>query len=162
MQSVMKTMAVGAILAIGMGAAVATAAANPFVGTWSMNNAKSTSTGTDPSPRSQIRVYSESEQGVVLTTTTTAADGKKSTDIGKPVKWDGMPHADTGGGAGADTVAVKRLGERMVEYTISKAGTTIQSGTAAVSDDGKSLTFYGKATGAKGEQIAYHQVYDRK
>jgi hypothetical protein len=162
MQSVMKTMVAGAILAIGMGAAVAAAAANPFVGKWTMNNAKSTSTGTDPSPKSQIRVFSESDQGVVLTTTTTAADGKKSTDIGKSVKWDGLPHAETGNGGGADMVAVKRLGERTVGYTLTKAGTTVDSGTGAVSNDGKTLSLYGTAAGPKGEQIHYHLVYDRK
>jgi len=91
---------------------------------------------------------------------TTAADGKQGTVGGNPTKWDGMAHAISGDPT-ADKVTVKRLGERTVEYTLTKAGKTVDRGMAAVSNDGKTLAFYGRAAGPKGAQIYYHEVCDR-
>lgn len=159
MHSMMKSIVVGAVLALGLGAVVANAADNPFVGTWKESNTKSTSTATDPWPKSVIRIFSESDQGIALTTKTTAADGKKSTEADKPIKWDGLPKALTGD-PNVDTIAVKSLGERTIEYTFAKAGKTIQSGTVAVSNDGKTLTINGRVTTPNGEAY-YNIVHDR-
>lgn len=160
MRSIIKSIVVGAILALGFSTAMATAAGNPFIGTWKLSTAKSTSTGTDPWPTSETRVFSESDQGVMLTTKTVAADGKESTVGGNSTKWDGVPHAISGDPV-ADMVAVKRLGERMLEYTLTKAGKTVDRGTAVVSNDGKTLAFYGRAAGPKGAPVYYHEVCDR-
>jgi uncharacterized Zn-binding protein involved in type VI secretion len=65
---------------------------------------------------------------VVLLIKTTASNGKKITVGGNPTKWDGMP--------------VKRRSERTVECTLTKAGAIVDSGTAVVSIDGKTLTLY--------------------
>ena len=158
MHSMMKSIVVGAVLALGMAAAAANAADNPFIGTWKQINAKSTSTGTDPWPKSVTMVFTESDQGVALTTKTTAADGKKSTDVGKPIKWDGAPHAITGDPA-VDAVSAKKLGERTLEYTFTKAGKTVQSGTGSISNDGKTMTLTGKVTTPNGE-VYYNLVHN--
>jgi hypothetical protein len=166
MQTVMKIITVGAVLALGMGTAVATAADNPFIGTWVKNNAKSTSTGADPWPKHVTRVYTESDQGVALTTKTTAADRKRSTTVRPAMKFDGMPHTVTiTGDPTVDTVSVKQLGERMIEFTYMKAGKTTESGTGAVSNDGKTLTYTGKITTPTGEvfiNIVNDKVIDKK
>jgi hypothetical protein len=166
MDSMMKSIVVGAALVLGTGAVVATAAENPFIGTWVENNAKSTSTSPDPWPKRVTRVYTESDQGVALTTKTTAADGKKSTTVRPAVKFDGMPHTvPLTGDPTVDTVSIKQLGERMIEFTYMKAGKTIQSGTAAVSNDGKTLTFTAKVNAPTGEvyaNIVNDKVNDKK
>jgi hypothetical protein len=72
MQTILKTLFVGAILAIGAGAALA---ADPVIGTWKLNLAKSTFS-PGPAPKSQTRTYADSAQGTKLTIKTTAADGR--------------------------------------------------------------------------------------
>src|ERR1700680_4483340 len=97
MQSIVKTLFVGAILAIGTSAAFA---ADPVVGTWKLNLAKSTFS-PGPAPKSQTRNYAESAQGITVTVKTIAADGKESTttltfkDDGKPYPMSGSPDVDT-------------------------------------------------------------------
>jgi len=59
-------------------------------------------------------------------------------------------------------IAVKRRGERTVECTSTKASTIVDSETVVVSIDGKTLTFYARATGPKGERVYYQEVRDRK
>jgi len=60
MQTIFKTLFVGAILALGTNAALAADAA---VGTWKLNVAKSTFS-PGPAPKSQTRSYVESAQGL--------------------------------------------------------------------------------------------------
>ncbi len=158
MHSMMKSIIVGTVLVLGTGAAVATAAENPFIGTWKQNNAKSTSTSPDPWPKSVTRVITGSDQGVGMTTRTTGADGKKSTTVGPPIKWDGVSRAVTTDPA-VDALSIKQLGERMVEYAYTKMGKTVHSGTGAVSNDGKTLTFTGKIMTPTGE-VYYNLVHD--
>src|ERR1700685_1766464 len=97
MQTMLKTLFVGAILMIGTGAALA---ADAVIGTWQLNVAKSTFS-PGPALKSQTRSYAESAQGTTLTLRTTAADGKESTatltfkDDGKPYPISGNPDFDT-------------------------------------------------------------------
>ena len=56
MQTVFKILAVGALFALGTSAALA---ADPAIGTWKLNLAKSTFS-PGPAPRSQVRTYAES------------------------------------------------------------------------------------------------------
>ena len=134
MQTIIKTLFVGAILAIGTGTALA---ADSVVGTWKLNLAKSTFS-PGPAPKSQTRIYAESAQGLTLTLKTTAADGKESTatltfkDDGKPYPVSGNPDFDM--------VAVTRVDASTVHSTQTKAGATVGTGVRTVSKDGKTLT----------------------
>src|SRR5450759_393439 len=93
MQTILKTLFVGAILTIGTGVALA---ADPVIGTWKLNVAKSTFS-PGPALKSQTRSYAESAQGTTLTIKTTAADGKESTAT-LTFKEDGKPYKHTGCG----------------------------------------------------------------
>src|SRR6516225_4998291 len=75
MQRIINSLFIGAILAMSSGTAFA---ADPVVGTWILNLAKSTF-NPGPAPKAQTRSYAESAQGTTVTTKTTAADGKEST-----------------------------------------------------------------------------------
>ena len=156
MQSIVKTLFVGAILAIGTSAAFA---ADPVVGTWKLNLAKSTFT-PGPAPKSQTRNYAESAQGITLTVKTTAADGKESTatltfkDDGKPYPVSGNPDFDM--------VSVKRVDASTVNSTQTKGGAPVGTGVRTVSKDGKTLTFSQQGTHANGTKYDDVSVYDRQ
>ena len=160
MQAIFKTLFVGAILAIGTGAVVAAApAADPAIGTWKLNLAKS-KFSPGPAPRSQTRTYVESAQGITLTVKTTAADGKETTTT-LTFKDDGKPYAISGN-PDYDMVSVKRVDAMTVHSIQMKAGATVGTGVRTVSKDGKTLTFAQKGAHATGVKYDDVSVYDRQ
>jgi len=156
MQTIIKTLFVGAILAIGTSAA---SAADAVIGTWKLNVAKSTFS-PGPAPKSQIRTYAESAQGIVLTLKTVAADGKEST-ASLTFKDDGKPYAMTGNPE-IDTVSLKRVDALTVNGTQMKGGVNVGTSVRTVSKDGKTLTFAQKGTHVGGVKFDDALVYDRQ
>ncbi len=156
MQTIFKTLFVGAILAIGMGTALA---ADAVVGTWKLNLAKSTFS-PGPAPKSQTRIYAESAQGVTVTVKTTAADGKESTTT-LTFKDDGKSYP-VSGNPDFDTVSATRVDALTLHSTQMKAGATVGTGVRTVSKDGKTLTFAQKGTHAAGGKYDDVSVYDRQ
>jgi hypothetical protein len=155
MQALLKIALVGAILAIGTGTALA---ADPAVGTWKLNTAKS-KFSPGPAPKSQTRTYAESAQGITLTIKTTAADGKEST-VTVTYKYDGKPYPVTGN-PDFDTVAVTQVDALTAHSTQTKAGAPVGTSVRTVSKDGKTLTFEQKGTHAAGGKFDDVSVYDR-
>jgi hypothetical protein len=156
MQTMFKALLVGTILAIGTGTALA---ADPAVGTWKLNLAKSTFS-PGPAPKSQTRTYSESAQGMTLTVKTTTADGKESTTT-LIFKDDGKPYPASGS-SDFDMVSVTRVDALTVHSTQTKAGAPVGSAVRTVSKDGKSLTFSQKGTHTGGAKYDDVSVYDRQ
>src|SRR6202790_4109052 len=155
MQTILKTLFVGAILAIASTAF----AADPAIGTWKLNVAKSTFS-PGPAPKSQTRTYAETPQGITLTIKTTAADGKESTAT-LTFKDDGKPYPVTGN-PDFDMVAVTRVDANTVHSTQTKGGAPVGTGERTVSKDGKTLTFKQKGTHAGGAKYDDVSVYDRQ
>jgi hypothetical protein len=156
MQTMLRSLFVGTILMIGAGAALA---ADPVIGTWNLNVAKSTFS-PGPALKSQTRSYAESAQGTTLTIKTTAADGKEST-VTLTFKDDGKPYPVTGM-SDFDMVSVTRVDASTVHSTQTKAGATVGTGVRTVSKDGKTLTFSQKGTHANGGKYDDVLVYDRQ
>lgn len=156
MQTIVKALLAGAILAMGTGTAFA---ADPVIGTWKLNLAKSTFT-PGPAPKSQTRTYAESPQGIMLTIKTTAADGKDSTAT-LTFKEDGKSYPVTGN-PDFDHVSVTRVDASTVHSTQLKAGEPVGTGVRTVSKDGKTLTFAQKGTHAAGGKYDDVSVYDRQ
>jgi hypothetical protein len=156
MQTIFKTLFIGAILAIGTGTALA---ADTVVGTWKLNIAKSTFS-PGPAPKSQTRTYAESAQGIVLTVKTTLVDGKENT-TSLTFKDDGKPYPASGN-SDFDMVSVTRVDASIVHSTETKSGTTVGTGVRTVSKDGKTLTFAQKGTHAGGGKYDDVSVYDRQ
>jgi hypothetical protein len=156
MQTMVKTLIVGAILAIATSAA---SAADSVVGTWNLNVSKSTFS-PGPPLKSQIRTYAESADGIVLTLKTVAADGKEST-ASLTFKYDGKPYAMSGN-PDFDTVSVKRVDASTVNGTQMKAGVNVGTSVRTVSKDGKTLTFKQKGTHVGGMKYDDALVYDRQ
>lgn len=156
MQTIFKTLLVGAIIAIGTGTALA---ADAVVGTWKLNLSKSTFS-PGPAPKSQTRIYAESAEGMTVTVKTTAADGKESTtnvtfkENGKSFPASGTPDFDM--------VSVTRVDALTVHSTQTKAGAPVGTAVRTVSKDGKTLTFAQKGTHASGGKYDDVSVYDRQ
>jgi hypothetical protein len=156
MQTVFKTLLVGAVLAIGSGTALA---ADAVEGTWKLNLAKSTFS-PGPAPKSQSRNYVASAQGMTMTIKTTAADGKEATAT-LVFKEDGKSYPISGN-PDFDTVSVKRVDALTVDSTQMRAGATVGTAVRTVSKDGKTLTFKQKGTHVNGSKYEDVSVYDKQ
>src|SRR5260370_17482661 len=76
MTKILTSIFLGTLITIGS-AAIAGTAADPVVGTWKLNVAKSTFKA-GPTLKSQARIYSQSAQGITLNMKTVGADGKET------------------------------------------------------------------------------------
>ncbi len=154
MQTIAKTLFAVAIFAFGNAAL----AADPAIGTWKLNLAKSTFS-PGPAPKSQTRSYVESARGTALTVITTAADGKQSTTT-LTFKADGKPYP-VSGNPDFDMVSVTRVDSLTVRSNQTKGGALVSSAVRTVSKDGKTLTYKQKGTHAGGGKYEDVSVYDR-
>ena len=154
MHSLLKTLLVGTVLAVG-GIAVASAASakDPIIGTWQLNVAKSTFK-PGPAPKSHTRTYMATADGIELTYETVAADGS-ATNGKSSFKDDGKDYPITGS-KDFDTVSLKRIDASTVESTQKKAGKVVGTTLRTVSKDGKVMTL--KLTGKDTKGAAYDNV----
>lgn len=156
----MSTLAVTAV-AIAAITSSALAATHPAIGTWKLNIAKSTDESSAPPPKSQTFVFAESANGVSLATTIVGADGKSTATKGEAIKWDGAAHPENTN-PDHDSVMVKQVGARTIEWTFTKKGALVRSGTLTVSRDGKMMTVSGASVAANGKKTYFNDVFDRK
>jgi hypothetical protein len=134
-------------------------AADPVIGTWKLNVAKSTYT-PGPAPASQTRVYEEHPGGIQVTIRTVHADGQ-STSVQHPLNYDGKEHPVTGSGQ-ADAIALEKIDEYTSEANLKHAGKVIGSNRRVVSNDGKMMTITYQGTDARGRPVKNTAVYDKQ
>lgn len=132
---------------------------DPVVGTWVLNVAKS-KFSPGPAPKSETRTYAMAGSEIKATSTGVDGDGK-ATSSAWTVVYDGKERAVTGN-PDADMLTLKRVDANTTEYTETKAGKVVFTGTRTVSKDGKTLTITTKGTNAKGQKVDDTAVYDRK
>jgi hypothetical protein len=153
----MKSLVLGTLLAVS-GLAIA-AGADPVVGTWKLNIAKS-KMGAEQTFKIQTRVYSQSAAGITLSTTSVGADGKES--VSKVTfKADGKDYPVTGVPAW-DAISVKQVDANSTDATIKKGGKVVGTSNRTVSADGKTLTAVSKATDMKGVTSESTLLYDKQ
>ena len=160
MSSFFRTLLIGTVLAIG-GTAVTLAAdaADSVVGTWKLNLAKSTFS-PGPAPKSQMRAYVATADGIDMMYTGVAADG--SAVNGKSTfKYDGKDYPITGS-PDFDVLSLKRVDATTIESTQKKAGKTTGMTVRTVSGDGKVLMLKSKGTSAKGDAYDNVMVFDKQ
>jgi hypothetical protein len=160
MRSLFRTLLVGTVLAIG-GTAVASAAdaSDPVVGTWKLNLAKSTFS-PGPAPKSQMRAYVATADGIDMMYTGVAADG--SAVNGKSTfKYDGKDYPITGS-PDFDVLSLKRINATTIESTQKKAGKPTGTTVRTVAGDGKVMTLKSKGTSANGKAYENVMVFDRQ
>jgi hypothetical protein len=162
MNTIPRKLVIGALyLVIGLWITTATLwAADPFVGTWKLNLAKS-KYSPGPPPKNVTITYEATENGIRATTEGINAEGKPIATT-YSATYDGTDVPVTGTGAPYDTIALKRINPNSVELTTKKDGKVVGKGKRVVSKDGKILTVTTKGTSAKGEPTNNVAVYEKQ
>jgi hypothetical protein len=153
---------VSIIVATALGIAASRAsgqAADPAVGTWTLNVAKSTYK-PGPAPKSLSVKIEAAGQGIKSTSDGVNADGSK-THSEYTANYDGKDYP-LNGMADADTVSLKRMDANTTERTDKKAGKVVRTYTRKVAADGKTMTATIKGTDEKGRAIDNTVVLERK
>ena len=132
-------------------------ASNPTLGTWKLNESKSTF--GDGAGKTTLVVWEKVGDQQKCTVDGTDADGKKTHSVWTG-KLDGKFYAVTGDPQ-ADTRSFKLNGEHKVDMVSKKAGKEVGDGTIVVAEDGKTRTVTTNATNAKGEKVTSTLAYDK-
>ncbi len=131
---------------------------NPFLGTWTLNEAKS----KIPSGAAKITKLAFEAVGQDIKQT---RDGTDAT--GKPVhtewtgKFNGHYYPVTVGDKGV-TVAMTRVGSRTLVVTPKRGATIIARVRGVVSADGKTISVTSLGTNAAGKRVRVFAVYDKE
>ncbi len=158
MKTLLKTMLVGAVLAVA-GVAVGAAPADPVVGTWTLNVAKSTF-NPGPALKSETRTYTQSDDGISVTVNGVRADGSALSQQ-STFKYDNKAYLWSGS-TDNDTVSLKRVNGSTVTAVLMKAGKKVGTSTRTISGHGKVLTLSSKITGADGKANSNVLVFDKQ
>jgi hypothetical protein len=150
-------MAVAALLAFSL-AAMAADAADPVIGTWALNAAKSTHSSV--LYKSEVRTYSAAGDGISLTWERESADGAKSV-VRTTYRYDGNDYPVTGA-AEFDAISAKRIDANTVETTEKRMGKKVGFARRAVSADGRELMLNQRFKRPDGTEFGAMMVYDRQ
>lgn len=154
----MNTKTPGLILAVSLLASAACFAANPEMGTWKLNEAKSKfKPGTT---KNTMVVYEAAGDQVKVTVNGVNAKGKPTHNQWTG-KFDGKNYPVTGD-PNSDARSYKKINDRTMELTIWNRGRVVGTGRIVISADGKSRTVTTSGTDAKGNQFKSTAVYERQ
>jgi len=137
--------------------AAAAIAADPQIGTWKLNEAKSKF--SPGSPKNHTVVYEVAGDQVKVTVD--GVDGK-----GQPLhhvwtgKFDGKDYAVTGNPM-EDTRAYKKVNDHTLTFDQKKGGKAVLTGRIVVATDGKSRTVTTSGT-VDGQKVTTTAVYDKQ
>jgi hypothetical protein len=148
-----------AVMAIVMSFAttIACFAANPQMGTWKLNEAKSKL--APGMGKNTTVVYAEQGDKIKITVEGVDKDGKPTHAVWIG-KWDGKAYPAKGNLAW-DSAAYKVVNDHTNEITTMKNGKVVWTGKITVAKDGKSRTATISGTDANGKQFHSKAVYDK-
>ena len=155
---VVVAIAIASTTLIGQSAKPAQSA-DPVVGTWVLNVAKS-KFSPGPALKSESRTYTMVGQEIKATSKGVGGDGKPTTGEWTIV-YDGKDRPQTGN-PDADTLSLKRVDAFTTEFTQKKAGKVVITGTRTISRDGKVMTITTKGTNAKGQAINEVEIFEKR
>jgi hypothetical protein len=153
----MKTKPILLTLAVCLVAALSFAS-NPNMGTWKLNEAKSTIPAGAPKNTKVVYEAAGSDIKVIVD----GVDGE-----GKPThnewtgKFDGKDRKLTGDPM-ADMRSYKKIDDRTTELTNKKDGKVTATGKIVISADGKTRTVTVNGTDPKGNKVEFTAVYDKQ
>jgi hypothetical protein len=155
----MKTKTMAFTLAFSFLTGVACfAAADPQMGTWKLNEAKSKI--SPGSPKNSKVVYSGSGDVVKVATEGTDANGKPAHAEWRG-RYDGKFYPVTGDPT-SDGRAYKKVNDRTLDFRAKKDKKIIVTGRVVVAPDGKSRTVTTTGTHASGKKFKNKTVYDKQ
>ena len=134
-------------------------AADPAIGTWKLNAAKSKYSPSPP-PQSATVTYEETGDGIKRTGESVDAEGKK-TSFEYTAKYDGKEYP-VSGSDDFDTITLRQINDRTVQATLKKSGKVVSTARRAVAQDGKVMTLTITGTNAKGQKMKNTAVYEKQ
>ena len=153
----MTLLTIAAVLALPQ---IGFAQAYQPTGAWKLNLEKS-KFSPGPPPRSSTLTYETVGEGFRATNEGIDAQGNPTKGVFGVYLYDGKSYPVMGV-PDFDASSYKVVNESTVEMTRTKAGKVVQTQTRVMSADGKTLTFTGTGTNAKGQQINNTAVYDKQ
>jgi|SRR5712691_11411819 len=154
----MKTRIALIALALSLITTAACFAANPHMGTWKLNEAKSKM--PPGMGKNTMVTYAEQKDKIKVTVDGVDKDGKPTHSdwVGK---FDGKAYP-VEGNLPYNSVAYKVVNDRTNDITATKDGKTVWSGKITVAADGKSRTVTINGTDADGKKFKGKAVYDKE
>ena len=148
-----------AVLAVALSftATAACFAANPQMGTWKLNEAKSKL--VPGMGKNTMVVYAEQKDKIKITVDGVDKDGKPTHSVWVG-KWDGKAYP-VKGNLPYNSVAYRVVNDRTNEITAMKDGKIGWTGRITVAPDGKSRTVTISGTDEGGKKFKAKVVYDR-
>ena len=154
----MKIRPIRLTLALFLLGSAACLAADPQMGTWKLNEAKSKIT---PGSGKNTMVVCKSTFGKVkITADGVDADGKPAHNEWSG-NFDGKDYPVTGA-PGQDTRSYTKVNDRTVQFSVKKNGKVRVMGRVVISADGKTRTAVVNGTTPKGKKFKNMAVYDKQ
>jgi len=154
----MKTKVFAVALVLCLGGVAVCLAADPMMGTWKLNEAKSRiAPGT---PKNSTVVYEAVGDKVKITIDGADSDGKPTHNEWTG-KFDGKDYPVTGD-PNSDARSLKRVDDRTLTLKVKKNGKVTTTGRLVVAADGKSRTVTTTGTDPKGKKVHSTTVYDKQ
>jgi len=113
-----------------------------------------------PPPKSEVRTYVKTPDGIVATVSTTQSDGKERT-VSYPWQSDGKEHAVVGSDL-LDTIRLERVDNLTAEATLRHGDKIIASERRTLALDGKTMTIVVKDISSDDRPIDVTAVYEKK
>ena len=135
------------------------AQADPFVGTWKLNLAKSTFSG-QPAWKSSTQTVEPAAEGLRFTEDIINANDRAGRTVLSLI-YDGQPHPVIQGG-GADSVIIRRVDTSTQEWTMFSKGQPGLSGRIVFAPDGKTATWTVTGKTAQGQPINRSLLYEKQ
>lgn len=134
--------------------------ADPQVGTWKLNVAKS-KYSPGPAPKSATTIITAAGAGTKVVVDQVQADGT-TRHWEFTGNYDGKDTAVTGNNPDADTLVRTRVNANTIKTVAKKAGKVTTTQTSAVSSDGKTRTVTTTGTNAAGVAVNNVAVYEKQ
>jgi len=154
----MKTRTVLTTLALCFLGATICYAADGFLGTWKLNEAKSKL--RPDVPKNSTVVYEAAGDSVKVTIDGTGTDGKSAHNEWTG-KFDGKDYPVTGDPT-SDARALKKVDDHTITFNVKKGDKVTITGRIVLSADGKTRTVTTTGTDANGKKVSGTAVYDKQ
>jgi hypothetical protein len=154
----MKTKTILVSLAAFFAGLAVCLAADPNMGTWKLNEAKSKI--GEGGTKNHTVVYEAVGESVKITVDGITSDGK-AVHQEWTGKYDGKDYPVTGDPT-HDMRSYKKTGDRTLDFDAKKGGKLVGSGRVAVAADGKSRTVTTTLTDSSGKKVMSTAVYEKQ
>ena len=134
------------------------AQADPFIGTWKLNLAKSTFSGQEPW-KSSTQTVQPAAQGLMFMEDIVNANGRAARTVLSLI-YDGQPHSVKDGDA--VSVIIRRIDSSTQEWTLFTNGQPGLSGRIAFSPDARTATWTIAGKNPQGQPISRTLLYEKQ